>query len=91
MVRQCRFLIAVAVLTFVAATGPVGARQLASRPTAEWIARLERPERVAGLKIDYILATPAVAERCIACAIDRNARKGQDASDHAPVIATLDA
>ena len=43
-----------------------------------------------GLRIDYIFATPPVAERCTACTIDRNARKGQDASDHAPVIATLD-
>jgi len=43
-----------------------------------------------GLRIDHILATPPVAERCSACVIDRNARKGQDASDHAPVIATID-
>jgi exodeoxyribonuclease III len=42
-----------------------------------------------GLRIDYILATTSVAEQCSACTIDRNARKGQDASDHAPVIATL--
>jgi exodeoxyribonuclease-3 len=42
-----------------------------------------------GLRIDYIFATQAVAERCTACTIDRNARKGQDASDHAPVIATI--
>jgi exodeoxyribonuclease-3 len=42
-----------------------------------------------GLRIDHILATPAVAATCTACVIDRNARKGQDASDHAPVIATL--
>lgn len=43
-----------------------------------------------GLRIDYIFATQPVAERCTACVIDRNARKGQDASDHAPVIATID-
>ena len=42
-----------------------------------------------GLRIDHIYATPPVAERCTACTIDRNARKGQDASDHAPVIATI--
>ncbi len=42
-----------------------------------------------GLRIDYILATPPMAERSTACTIDRNARKGQDASDHAPVIATF--
>jgi exodeoxyribonuclease III len=42
-----------------------------------------------GLRIDYIFATQPVADRCAACTIDRNARKGQDASDHAPVIATI--
>jgi len=42
-----------------------------------------------GLRIDYIFATQPVADRCSACTIDRNARKGQDASDHAPVIATI--
>ena len=42
-----------------------------------------------GLRIDYVFATAPVAARCTACAIDRDARKGQDASDHAPVIATL--
>ena len=42
-----------------------------------------------GLRIDHILATAQVAERCTACVIDRAARKGQDASDHAPVIATI--
>ena len=42
-----------------------------------------------GLRIDHVLATPPVAARCTACEIDRTARKGQDASDHAPVIATL--
>ena len=42
-----------------------------------------------GLRIDYIFATKPMAERCTACTIDRSARKGQDASDHAPVIATF--
>lgn len=42
-----------------------------------------------GLRIDFIYATKPVADRITACVIDRDARKGQDASDHAPVIATL--
>ena len=42
-----------------------------------------------GLRIDLIFATSPLAERCTACTIDRAARKGQDASDHAPVIATF--
>lgn len=43
-----------------------------------------------GLRIDMIYLTAPLAERCSACVIDRNARKGQDASDHAPVLATID-
>ena len=43
-----------------------------------------------GLRIDLIYATAPLAARCTACTIDRTARKGQDASDHAPVIATFD-
>lgn len=56
MACQSRYRIAVAMFTLVVATGAVGARQLSSRPTADWIARLERPERIAGLKIEYILS-----------------------------------
>jgi exodeoxyribonuclease-3 len=40
-----------------------------------------------GLRIDHILASAPLAARCTSCTIDRNARKGQDASDHAPVTA----
>src|SRR4051794_40343660 len=41
-----------------AAFSPVSAaRQLSSRPADDWSARLERPERVAGLKIDYIISS----------------------------------
>jgi exodeoxyribonuclease-3 len=43
-----------------------------------------------GLRIDLVLGTPAVAERCTWAVIDRNARKGQLPSDHAPVIVELD-
>jgi exodeoxyribonuclease-3 len=43
-----------------------------------------------GLRIDYVYATAPLAAKCSACTIDREARKGHDASDHAPVIATFD-
>ncbi|MFT3692387.1 MAG: exodeoxyribonuclease III [Kofleriaceae bacterium] len=43
-----------------------------------------------GLRIDFIFATKPIADRISACVIDRDARKGQDASDHAPVIATIE-
>jgi exodeoxyribonuclease III len=42
-----------------------------------------------GLRIDFIFTTPPVAERTSAVVVDRDARKGQDASDHAPVVATI--
>jgi exodeoxyribonuclease-3 len=42
-----------------------------------------------GLRIDHIWATPSLAARSTSCEIDRLARKGQNASDHAPVIATF--
>ena len=43
-----------------------------------------------GLRIDLVLGTAPVAERSRFCVIDRNARKGQSPSDHAPVIVDLD-
>jgi exodeoxyribonuclease-3 len=43
-----------------------------------------------GLRIDLIYLTQPLVARCSACTIDRSARKGQDASDHAPVVAQID-
>jgi exodeoxyribonuclease-3 len=43
-----------------------------------------------GMRIDLVLATPAVAERVQAAWVDRHARKGKGPSDHAPVIVDLD-
>ncbi|MET0322661.1 MAG: exodeoxyribonuclease III [Duganella sp.] len=43
-----------------------------------------------GLRIDHILLSPALAQRCTACAIDRAPRKWEQPSDHAPVIATFE-
>lgn len=42
-----------------------------------------------GLRIDHILLSATLARRCTSCRIDRNARKGEKPSDHAPVIAEL--
>jgi exodeoxyribonuclease-3 len=42
-----------------------------------------------GLRIDLILCTPALASRCTSITIDREARKGKNPSDHAPVIAVF--
>jgi len=41
------------------------------------------------LRIDHILLSTPLAVKCSACRIDRNARKGEKPSDHAPVIAEL--
>jgi exodeoxyribonuclease III len=42
-----------------------------------------------GMRIDHILASPAMAELCTECVIDRNERKGEKPSDHAPVTASF--
>jgi exodeoxyribonuclease-3 len=39
-----------------------------------------------GMRIDHVLATPPLADRAAAVLIDRNARKGEKPSDHAPVV-----
>lgn len=44
-----------------------------------------------GMRIDFILASPAVAAEVSSTRIDRDERKGKGASDHVPVIATLGA
>jgi exodeoxyribonuclease-3 len=42
-----------------------------------------------GLRIDLALLSRDLAERLLACGIDRNFRKGQKPSDHAPLLAEL--
>jgi exodeoxyribonuclease III len=42
-----------------------------------------------GLRIDHVLLSSPLAERCLSSRIDRNARKGEKPSDHAPVIVEL--
>jgi exodeoxyribonuclease-3 len=43
-----------------------------------------------GMRIDHILASAPLARRCIAVEIDRDERKGEKPSDHAPVVATFE-
>ncbi len=47
----------VVAVTLSSAAAGISARQLAPRPVEDWTARLERPDRVAGLKIDYIISS----------------------------------
>ena len=42
-----------------------------------------------GLRIDHILVSEALAPRCKSSTIDRNARKGEKPSDHAPAIVEI--
>jgi len=42
-----------------------------------------------GMRIDFLLGTPALAGRTTGALIDREERKGKGASDHAPVIVDL--
>ena len=39
-----------------------------------------------GMRIDFVLGSPALAGRVSGALIDREERKGKGASDHAPVI-----
>jgi exodeoxyribonuclease-3 len=43
-----------------------------------------------GLRIDLALVSRPLAERLVACGIDRNYRKGKKPSDHAPLLLELD-
>jgi exodeoxyribonuclease-3 len=54
-----------------------------------WDYRMLGFRRNAGLRIDHIMLSPALAARCTACEIDREPRKWEQPSDHTPVIATL--
>ena len=46
--------------------------------------------RNAGLRIDLVLGSEAASERCRGVVIERDERKGQKPSDHAPVTVYLD-
>ena len=54
-----------------------------------WDYRMLGFRRNAGLRIDQILLSPALADRCSACAIDKAPRRLERPSDHTPVIAEL--
>lgn len=54
-----------------------------------WDYRMMGFRRNHGLRIDHILLSPALAKRCLTCAIDKAPRGLERPSDHAPVIAEL--
>jgi exodeoxyribonuclease-3 len=55
-----------------------------------WDYRAGMFHRDLGMRIDLILAGPPIATRVRAAWVDRQARKGKNPSDHAPVIVDLD-
>jgi len=55
-----------------------------------WDYRMLAFRRKAGLRIDHILLSSALAARCTACTIDVEPRRLEQPSDHAPVVATFD-
>lgn len=54
-----------------------------------WDYRAGAFQRGWGLRIDHILVSQPLAERLVSVCVDRNERKGQKPSDHAPVIAVF--
>lgn len=52
-----------------------------------WDYRMLGFRRNAGMRIDHILASSALAADCRACVVDRAPRKLEKPSDHAPVVA----
>lgn len=54
-----------------------------------WDYQQLRFPRNQGMRIDYVLASPALAKTVTGASIDRDERKGKGASDHVPVIVEL--
>jgi len=52
-----------------------------------WDYRAASFRRNLGLRIDHILASESIAKKCVSCIIDKNPRKNEQPSDHAPVLA----
>jgi exodeoxyribonuclease-3 len=55
-----------------------------------WDYRAAAFRRNLGLRIDHILASEPLAQRCIACYIDKQPRALERPSDHTPVVASFD-
>jgi exodeoxyribonuclease-3 len=55
-----------------------------------WDYRMAAFRRNLGLRIDHILLSKALVPLCKSCIIDKNPRKWERPSDHAPVMVSLD-
>jgi exodeoxyribonuclease-3 len=54
-----------------------------------WDYYRQRFERNKGMRIDFVLGSPALQPRVTDAFVDREARAGKGASDHAPIVVTL--
>lgn len=54
-----------------------------------WDYRMLAFRRNRGLRIDHILLSKALADHCVSCNIDKQTRKLERPSDHAPVVVEL--
>ncbi|MCU0976706.1 MAG: exodeoxyribonuclease III [Steroidobacteraceae bacterium] len=73
--------------------GLVDTFRLFEQPPASfswWDYRMGAFRRNHGLRIDLVLASKALAERCTGCSVDRGPRAWERPSDHAPVVASFD-
>jgi exodeoxyribonuclease-3 len=59
-------------------------------PYSWWDYRMLAFPKGDGVRIDHVFATQALADRCTNAWVDRDERKGQKPSDHAPVLAMFD-
>ncbi|MDT8322037.1 MAG: exodeoxyribonuclease III [Xanthomonadales bacterium] len=55
-----------------------------------WDYRMNAFRRKLGLRIDLVLASKAMAERCLASYVDMEPRRQERPSDHAPAVAEFD-
>jgi exodeoxyribonuclease-3 len=55
-----------------------------------WDYRAGMMHKNLGMRIDYVLASELVAKAITDAYVDREARKGKGASDHAPIVVDLD-
>ena len=54
-----------------------------------WDYRMQAFRRNMGLRIDHVLLSASLSKRCLSCFIDKETRKLDRPSDHAPVIVEL--
>jgi len=54
-----------------------------------WDYRMNGFKRNAGMRIDHVLLSAPLVQKCTACIIDKGPRANEQPSDHTPVVATL--